>query len=45
MVKDIVSFYFTRIEFYMNLRKGKGISQTDMAKAQKDVKEYMKGTK
>lgn len=39
----LIDYYTDRINFYIKQRKGKGITQTDMSKAQKDVKEYMKG--
>lgn len=42
MKKGMVEYYGERIEFYRKQRGGKGITQGDMEKARKDVKEYLK---
>ena len=32
-----IDYYFERIEYYRDLRAGKGITQTDLSLAQKDI--------
>ena len=44
MKKSFTDYYFERINYYRDLRKGKGYTQTDMEKARKDVKEYIKNS-
>lgn len=41
----VVDYYFSRLEYYKNLRKGKGYNQTDFKKAQADVSVYLKQNK
>ncbi len=42
MKQSMVDYYFERIDYHRKQRKGKGIAQTDLKKAQEDVKIWLK---